>query len=67
MDRLMKTKKVIRMLIPVALLSTFLYILLHKFGHVIVLWAVVADITEFSILSAHVSYIGGEWTNLSDR
>ena len=67
MDRLMKTKKVIRMLIPVALLSTFLYILLHKFGHVIVLWAVVADITEFSILSAYVVYTGGEWSNLSDR
>lgn len=55
------------MLIPVALLSTFLYILLHKFGHVIVLWAVVADITEFSILSAYVVYTGGEWSNLSDR
>lgn len=59
--------KVIRMLIPAVLLSTFLYILLHEFGHVIVLWTVGADITEFSILSAHVSYIGGEWTNLSDR
>lgn len=67
MDRLMKTMKVIRMLIPAVLLSTFLYILLHEFGHVIVLWTVGADITEFSILSAHVSYIGGEWTNLSDR
>lgn len=67
MDRLMKTMKVIRMLIPAVLLSTFLYILLHEFGHVFVLWTVGADITEFSILSAHVSYIGGEWTNLSDR
>lgn len=67
MDRLMKTKKVIRMLIPAVLLSTFLYIPLHEFGHVIVLWTVGADITEFSILSVHVVYTGGEWSNLSDR
>lgn len=59
--------KAIRMLIPSAVLSIFLYIILHEFGHTIVLWLAGADITDFSILSAHVNYIGGEWTNASDR
>ena len=57
----------LRLLLPSALLSIFLYILLHEFGHVIVLWSVDADITEFSIVSAHVNYMGGQWTDVSDR
>ena len=56
-----------RLIMPSALLSIFLYIFLHELGHTIVLWSVDADITEFSILNAHVNYIGGEWTNVSDR
>lgn len=60
-------RKAMRLLVPSAILSIFLYILLHEFGHVIVLWSVDADITNFSIVSAHVNYVGGEWTNASDR
>lgn len=57
----------LRLMVPMAVFSIFLYILLHEFGHVIVLWSVGADITEFSIASAHVNYTGGAWTNVSDR
>ena len=62
-----KVRKALRLLIPAALLSVFLYIILHEFGHVIVLWSVDADVTDFSIASAHVSYGGGNWTDISDR
>lgn len=57
----------IRQKVLMAILAIFLYILLHEFGHVIVLWSVGADITEFSIASAHVNYAGGQWTDVSDR
>lgn len=56
-----------RVLAPTALICLLLYIVLHEFGHVIVLWSVGANVTEFSIVNAHVMYDGGEWTNLSDR
>lgn len=49
-----------------ALVCLFLYIVLHEFGHTIVLWSVGAEVTEFSIINAHVNYTGGQWTNLSD-
>lgn len=55
-----------RILLP-AVLSLVVYIALHEFGHAIVLWSVDAEITEFSILRAHVLYDGGNWTDLSDR
>ena len=60
-------KKVMRFKLPAALLCVFLYILLHELGHTIVLWSVGADVTEFSLIKAHVLYEGGHWTNLSDR
>ena len=60
-------KEMMRLILPSALISILLYILLHELGHVIVLWTVHADITEFSILSAHVSYVGGTWTDLADK
>ena len=65
--RKQKIRKALRLIIPAGILSIFLYILLHEFGHVIVLWSVDADVTEFSIASAHVNYEGGQWTNISDR
>ncbi len=58
---------VMRRIILPALLSIIVYIVLHEFGHVIVLWAVHAEITEFRILKAHVLYEGGDWTDLSDK
>ena len=60
-------KEIMRLMFPSVLISILLYIILHEFGHAIVLWSVDAEITEFSILSAHVSYNGGNWTDLSDK
>ena len=67
MDNMNVFKARMRLILPSVLICIMLYIILHEFGHAIVLWAVGADITEFSILSAHISYNGGHWTNLSDR
>ncbi len=44
----------------------FLYILMHEFGHMIVMLSVGATITNFSIFTAHVSAVGGDYTNLSN-
>jgi len=50
-------------LVPIVLV---LYIVLHEMGHCIVAVACGSTITEFSILTAHVSYAGGTYTNVSD-
>ncbi len=47
-------------------IAFFLYILLHEFGHMIVMLSVGATITDFSIFTAHVSADGGNYTDLSD-
>ena len=47
-------------------IAIFLYILLHEFGHMIVMLSMGATITDFSIFTAHVSADGGNYTNLSD-
>lgn len=60
-----KTRVILCILIS-ALLTVFLYILLHEFGHVIVMLSAGARITEFSIMGAHVSGEGGSYTNTSD-
>ncbi len=61
-----KKAGVIVCLLTSGILSVFLYILLHEFGHMIVMLSAGARITEFSILSAHVSSTGGRYTDLSD-
>ena len=43
-----------------------LYIAFHEFGHMIVMLSAGATIDDFSILGAHVSAHGGEYTNISD-
>jgi hypothetical protein len=48
------------------LLVIFLYIVLHEGGHMIVMLSAGATITDFSILTAHVSGVGGNYTNTSD-
>ena len=48
-----------------AILAVFLYIFQHEFGHAIVIFSTGARLTEFSILNAHVSYTGGNWTDCS--
>lgn len=46
-------------------IAVFLYILLHEFGHMMVMLSAGATITDFSIFTAHVSADGGNYTNLS--
>ena len=60
-----KVKKVLYVF-ESALLSIFLYIILHEGGHMIVMLSAGATITDFSILTAHVSGVGGNYTNASD-
>ena len=48
------------------LLILFLYILIHETGHLIVMLCAGAKITSFSILTAHVSGEGGNYTDTSD-
>lgn len=60
-----KAKK-ISLLMLSALIAIPLYIILHEFGHTIVILSAGGKITEFSILTAHVSSTGGNYTNLSD-
>ncbi len=47
-------------------ITSVCYIFLHELGHMIVMLSVGATIDEFSILGAHVSAHGGEYTNISD-
>ena len=47
-------------------IGVFLYILLHEFGHMIVMLSAGETITDFSIFTAHVSGVGGNYTNLSN-
>lgn len=43
-----------------------LYIAFHEFGHMIVMLSAGSTIDDFSILGAHVSAHGGEYTIISD-
>ena len=63
MQRKMKT---VAYLMLSVLIILPLYILLHECGHLIVMLSAGATITDFSILTAHVSAIGGNYSNLSD-
>lgn len=58
-------KKGLLMLASVVIVIV-LYVFFHEMGHCIVAIACGADITEFSILSAHMSYVGGSFTDTSD-
>ena len=60
-----KAKKAVCVFISV-LLVILLYVILHEGGHMIVMLSAGATITDFSILTAHVSGVGGNYTNVSD-
>ena len=60
-----KAKKVGATLLS-ALITVFIYILLHELGHMIVMLSAGATITDFSIFTAHVRGVGGNYTNLSN-
>lgn len=59
-----KAKKILLLLLS-AVLVLPVYILLHELGHLIVMLSAGAAIDEFSIVTAHVSATGGEYTSLS--
>lgn len=61
----MQKRKIFFSFVLSALLSILLYIVLHEAGHCIVAILCGATITEFSILSAHMNYSGGNFTALS--
>ncbi|MDO5155919.1 MAG: hypothetical protein Q4D51_08125 [Eubacteriales bacterium] len=61
-----KKGKLIINVLAAAGVTMVLYIALHEFGHLIVMLSAGATIDEFSIIGAHVSAHGGEYTNLSD-
>lgn len=66
MKKKSKLIKFILTLLLSAIVTVFLCILLHEFGHVIVMLSAGDRITEFSILPAYVSGEGGNYTNTSD-
>lgn len=44
-------------------MAACLYILMHEFGHMMVMLLAGATIMDFSIFTAHVSAVGGEYTD----
>ncbi len=47
-------------------ITSVCYVFLHESGHLVVMLSAGAVIDDFSILGAHVSAHGGEYTNISD-
>lgn len=58
--------KLIGSMIVAVVIVLVLYIFLHEAGHSIVILACGGRITDFSILTAHVSSVGGSYTDLAD-
>lgn len=56
-----KTAKIIFSVLCSALIVLFCYIVFHEAGHCLIAALCGANITEFSISGAHMSYIGGEF------
>ena len=50
-------------LIVAVLVSMFMYTFLHEFGHLIIALLCGSTITEFSIVSSHVSFTGGNYND----
>lgn len=45
-------------------LIVHIYILLHEFGHMLIRLLVGARITDFSLFSAHISAVGGDFMEI---
>lgn len=58
-----KVKKILYLLISL-LISLLLYVLLHELGHLIVMLYAGAKVIDFSIFTAHVTAVGGNYNNL---
>ena len=65
-EKMNKKGKLVFTVLAAAGLMVVLYIALHEFGHLIVMLSAGATIDDFSIIRAHVSAHGGEYTNISD-
>ena len=56
------SKKALKLMPIIAVLTIVVYIILHEAGHCIVAAACGARITQFSIITAHMAYEGGSFT-----
>ena len=65
-EKMNKKGKLVFTVLAAAGLMVVLYIELHEFGHLIVMLSAGATIDDFSIIGAHVSAHGGNYTNISD-
>ncbi|MCM1500737.1 MAG: hypothetical protein NC124_19945 [Clostridium sp.] len=61
----MKKSKRFLFMLPSAMLAVVLYITFHELGHLIVMLSAGETIVDFSIITAHVSGTGGNYTDLS--
>lgn len=61
-----KKTKMIGYVLLSAGITLYLYIFLHELGHMMVMLLAGATIMNFSIFTAHVSAVGGDYTSLSD-
>lgn len=62
---MLKKPLLILTILTAAVLTVFLYVLFHELGHLIVMLSAGAEILDFSILHAHVSAVGGSYTDFS--
>lgn len=63
----MDNRKKFKLSILCAIMPTFfLYILLHELGHTLVAIACGAEITDFSIMKAKMSYVGGNFNQIME-
>lgn len=62
----MKKKRKVFLIPAAGLAAVFLYVLLHETGHLIVILSAGGTVTEFSIITAHVTAVNGNYTDLSD-
>ena len=53
-------------IISLGSLAIVIYIFLHELGHTLVALACGARITQFSIVSAHMSYVGGSFSTTAE-
>ena len=60
-----KIKNILQLLLAAGL-SLPLYILVHELGHLIVMLSAGATVEDFSIFTAHVIAIGGNYTKLGE-
>lgn len=58
-------KRFLLSLLTAEILIVFMYIIFHELGHTLVAAICGAEITDFSILTAHMSYVGGNFNQVT--